>query len=277
MSTPTYFMIEEVDCGDKWDHKKSPCYKPPKPDHCKPQKPDHCKPPKQKPCKEVKIIDDDDDDKYVFLEKMPCVPMAPGPDVVITPSDIGALAPTNLRFEYLLPLPCRDSCYEYDQCYAEYLSLWTGVVDVLVCLKNVAVVDGELGPDDTFTIEIFDPSVQTTCTEGPDESVLESIVISADEDGLLPNPVTISWSGLMDLRGQVGIRAYTSSGVLVPEILGTATIKAVVRAYQPPTRFKFPKQKQKPCPRPISSGPAYLKPCPPPNPCVPCKGGPRIQ
>lgn len=268
MSTPTYFMIEEVDCGDKWDHKKSPCCKP---------KPDHCKPPKQKqPCKEVKIIDDDED-KYVYLEKMPCVPMAPGPDVVITPSDIGALAPTNLRFEYLLPLPCRDSCYEYDQCYAEYLSLWTGVVDVLVCLKNVAVIDGVLSPDDAFTIEIFDPSVQTTCTDGPDESVLESITISADPvTGLLPNPVTVSWSGVMDLRGQVGIRAYTSSGVLVPEILGTATIKAVVRAYEPPTRFKFPKQKQKPCPRPIPSVPAYLKPCPT-NSCAPCKGGPRIQ
>lgn len=267
MSTPTYFMIEEGDCGDKWDHKKSPCCKP---------KPDHCKPPKQKqPCKEVKIIDDDED-KYVYLEKMPCVPMAPGPDVVITPSDIGALAPTNLRFEYLLPLPCRESCYEYDQCYAEYLSLWTGVVDVLVCLKNVAVIEGELTENDTFTIEIFDPSVQTTCTEGPDESVLESTTISANEDGLLPNPITLSWSGVMDLRGQVGIRAYTSSGVLVPEILGTATIKAVVRAYQPPTRFKFPKQKQKPCPKPIPSVPAYLKPCPS-TPCAPCKGGPRIQ
>lgn len=258
MSTPTYFMIEEDHCGDKWDHhKKSPC----------------CKPPKQKPCKEVKIIDDDD--KYVFLEKMPCVPMAPGPDVVITPSDIGALAPTNLRFEYLLPLPCRDSCYEYDQCYAEYLSLWTGVVDVLVCLKNVAVIDGELTETDAFTIEIFDPSVQTTCTDGPDESVLASTVITA-VDGALPNPISLSWSGVMDLRGQVGIRAYTSAGVLIPEILGTATIKAVVRAYQPPTRFKFPKQKQRPCPKPITSVPPYLKPCPS-NPCAPCKGGPRIQ
>lgn len=266
MSTPTYFMIEEADCGDKWDHKKSPCCKP---------KPDHCKLPKQKPCKEVKIIDDDDD-KYVYLEKMPCVPMAPGPDVVITPSDIGASAPTNLRFEYLLPLPCRDSCYEYDQCYAEYLSLWTGVVDVLVCLKNVAIVDGELTENDAFTIEIFDPSIQTTCTDGPDESVLESITITAGDGGVLPNPVTLSWSGVMDLRGQVGIRAYTSAGVLVPEILGTATIKAVVRAYQPPTRFKFPKQKQKQCPKPIPSVPAYLKPCPT-NPCAPCKGGPRIQ
>lgn len=268
MSNPTYFMIEEVDCGDKWDHKKSPCHKP---------KPDHCKPPKQKPCKEVKIIDDDESDKYVFLEKMPCVPMAPGPDVVITPGDIGASAPTALRFEYQLPLPCRDSCYEYDQCYAEYLSLWTGVVDVLVCLRNVAVINADLGDNDEFTIEIFDPSVQTTCTDGPDESVLASTVISVDPaTGLLPNPISLSWSGLMDLRGLVGIRAYTSAGVLIPEILGTATIKAVVRAYQPPTRFKFPKQKQKPCPKPVSSAPAYLKPCPPPSSCVPCRG-PRIQ